>query len=494
MRRFKHNLSFTNLMTGDMGKLYPVGCVEVLPGDSFQHRTNVLLRSIPLLSPVMHSVTIGINHFFVPNRIVWPKVDATGNNWEDYITGGTDGNNAATIPTITSTGNPFVDSPLLQYFNIPPVPNLVFNSLAIRGFNMIFNEFYRDQDLVTAIGEHSTTIPNVAWNRDYFTTARPWTQRGSAVSVPIGGTAPIIGDGTQMQLSPDSDAGTPVNVTTDASSLMGLAGTPSKNIYVPDGTSFGAVADLSAATGTDVNQFRLAFALQRYKEARARYGARYTEYLRYLGIRSSDARLQRPEFLGGSRRTISFSEVLQTAPNAADSTEVGELKGHGISALRGNRYRRFFEEHGHVITCMFVRPKSIYQNMLERKWSRTDKESYWQQELQQIGQQEVRRKEIFAEVGAGGETIFGYVDRYREYKEQMSYVCGEYRTDDPASKDFWHYARDLTAAPTLNAAFINCVPTKRVYPVTTADVVNCSIQHSLVARRLVSKGNASRII
>ena len=376
----------------------PVGCVEVLPGDTFQHRASVLVRSMPLLAPVMHSVTIGINHFFVPNRLVWNA--ASPNNWEEFITGGNDGNNAATIPIIDQGATPTTTHPLLGYLGIPPVANLEVNALAIRAFNMVFNEYFRDQDLVTARLEDDCTIPKVAWNRDYFTTARPWTQRGDDVQVPVAGTATVKGDGTQMQLATVSGTGTSFDVEQIGGEILTLPGAGIADVFVPEDGSFGAIAELSTATGTDVNEFRLAFALQRYKEARAKYGARYTEYLRYLGIRASDQRLNRPEFLSGSRQTIAYSEVLQTAPEPSGPNDsvVGQMKGHGIAALRGNRYRRFFEEHGHVITTMFVRPKSIYQNMLEKKWKRTDKESYWQKELQQIGQQEVRRKEIFAEI------------------------------------------------------------------------------------------------
>ncbi len=478
-----------------MGTLYPVGCVEVLPGDTFQHRASVLVRSMPLLAPVMHSITVGINHWFVPNRLVWNA--ASPNNWEEYITGGNDGNNAAVIPVIDQGATPVATHPLLGYLGIPPVANLKINALAIRGFNKIFNEFFRDQDLVTARTEDDCTMPRVAWNRDYFTTARPWTQRGANVSIPIGGSARVATDAV-------STGDISVYSTADTAYRKMLA----SDVFVENSTTAGTegaslYADLSAASGTDINAFRLGFALQRYKEARAKYGARYTEYLRYLGIRSSDARLDRPEFLSGSRQTIAYSEVMQTTPNATPAPDdtVGALFGHGITALRGNAYRRFFEEHGHVITTLFVRPKSIYQNMLEKKWKRTDKESYWQKELQQIGQQVLARKEIYAEVdettaGAAdkGDTIFGYVDRYKEYKANPSYVCGEYRTDAATSLDHWHLARNLTSAPTLNAAFIECNPTKRVFPITNKDVLWCSVNHSLIARRMVMKGDSSRII
>ncbi len=450
---------------------------------------------MPLLAPVMHSVTVGINHWFVPNRLVWNA--ASPNNWEEFITGGNDGNNAAVIPIIDQGATPTATHPLLGYLGIPPVANLEINALAIRAFNLIFNEFFRDQDLVTARVEDDCTIPKVAWNRDYFTTARPWTQRGSTVTIPIGTKAKVSHDAVNAaNLHVYSTVNSDYHLMNSATSVLTASATSG-----PEAQSL--YADLSAATGTDINDFRLAFALQRYKEARAKYGARYTEYLRYLGIRSSDARLNRPEFLSGSRQTIAYSEVMQTTPNATPAPDdtVGALFGHGITALRGNSYRRFFEEHGHVITTMFVRPKSIYQNMLEKKWKRTDKESYWQQELQAIGQQAVRTKEIFAEIdestaGANdnGDTILGYVDRYREYKANPSYVCGEYRTDATTPLDFWHLARNLTSRPTLNAALIECNPTKRVFPVTNKDTLWCSVNHSMIARRMVTKGNASRII
>ncbi len=451
---------------------------------------------MPMIAPVMHQVSIGINHWFIPNRLLW--TGAAGDNWEDFITGGNDGNNAAVIPIIDQGATPTATHPLLGYFGIPPVPNLEINALAIRGFNMVFNQYFRDQDLVTERLEDDCTIPRVAWNRDRFTAARPWTQRGSDVSVPIGGEARVFTDGSHLQdISVDDGAG--------GTSRPMLA--TSTNVQFDTGGVGQAalLADLSGASGTDVNEFRLAFALQRYKEARAKYGARYTEYLRYLGIKSSDARLDRPEFLSGSRQTIGISEVLQTAPEGSPSGDyqgiVGAMKGHGIAAMRGNSYRRFFEEHGHVITTMFVRPKSIYQNSLDIKWKRTDKESFWQKELQQIGQQAIKRKEVFAEIdesvpGAAdnGDTIFGYTDRYDEYKRAQSYVCGQYRTDAATSLDVYHYARDLQSAPALNPSFIECDPTERVFPVQDENVLWCSINHSLIARRMVSKGSASRII
>ena len=174
--------------------------------------------------------------------------------------------------------------------------------------------------------------------------------------------------------------------------------------------------------------------MQRYEEARARFGSRYTEYLRYLGVRSSDARLQRPEYLGGGRQTIQFSEVLQTAEG---TDPVGDLKGHGISALRSNRYRRFFEEHGYIISLMTVRPKTIYMQGMPRTFNRRTKEDFWQKELQHIGQQEIPVKEVY-NAAADPDAVFGYQDRYDEYRRSQNTVSGEFKT---STLDYWHFAR-----------------------------------------------------
>lgn len=242
-------------------------------------------------------------------------------------------------------------------------------------------------------------------------------------------------------------------------------------------------------TAANINDLRLAFALQRYEEARARYGSRYTEYLRYLDVRSSDARLQRPEYLGGGRQTIQFSEVLQTGvTTSGDDTEgVGNLRGHGIAAVRSNRYRRFFEEHGYVITLLSVLPKTIYVQGLHRTFNRRTKEDFWQKELQHIGQQEVLNKELYAP-HASPDGVFGYQDRYDEYRRTPSRVSGEFRSTE---LDYWHMARLFDSDPTLNASFVTSDPTKRVNAVQTNDVLWMMINHSMQARRLVaSKGTA----
>ncbi len=484
MKRNKHSLSSFRIVSCDMGKLIPVGVTEVLPGDTFQQQTSALIRVSPLVAPVMHPIQVRIHHWFVPNRLIW-----TG--WEDFITGVS----TPTYPTVTVPATP--EGKLLDYLGVANVASVVVSALPVRCYNMIYNEFYRDQDLVTEVGEDDLNLLRVAWEKDYFAGARPWAVKGTPVTLPLGTKAPIKGIGNQGQTYSTGPLTVFETGETASSSFakyddMSVAGN-----FVgeedPDNAGFpGIFADLSASSAIPINEFRKAFALQRYQEARARYGSRYTEYLRYLGVRSSDSRLQRPEYLGGGRQTIAFSEVLQTAEGT--TTPVGKLLGHGIAALRSRRYRRFFEEHGHVLTLMSVRPKAMYVQANHKKWLRRTKEDYYQKELETIGQQEIYRGEIFAEVdpgdGTGGGVTFGYADRYREYREEPSMVCGEFRS----TLDYWHLARDLASAPTLNQSFIECNPSKRIHADQTNHQLWCMVAHSLQARRMVNKSAVARMI
>lgn len=220
------------------------------------------------------------------------------------------------------------------------------------------------------------------------------------------------------------------------------------------------------------------------------YGSRYTEYLRYLGVRSSDARLQRPEYLGGGKQTIAFSEILQTGPNFDANTGVGTLRGHGISAVRSNRYRRFFEEHGIVMSLMSVRPRTMYVNGLPKKFSRTTKEDYWQKELELIGQTTVLNKELYT-ADTGPNDTFGYTDRYEEYRHEQSQVAGDFRS----TLNMWHMGRVFASDVTLNSDFVTCDPTTRIFASAATDTLWVMVNNSIQARRLVRRTPATgRII
>lgn len=484
MKRSKHSLSNYKLLSLDMGELVPIGLMEVLPGDTIQQATSALVRAAPLVAPVMHPVHVHIRHFFVPFRLIWE-------DWEDFITGGPDGNDQSVFPTGGIAGT-YAAGSLADYLGLPTgVANIEHSILPFRAYNLIWNEYYRDQDLQdpivisTASGSDTTTsraLQFVNWEKDYFTSSRPWEQKGPAITIPLGDRARVATDGTVSSGS-----------TSVFSTIQGGNRRLSKNaadnfvgITATSGDTASLLyADLSGASAVTVNLLREAMALQRYEEARARFGSRYTEYLQYLGIRSSDARLQRPEYLGGGKQTIQFSEVLQTAEG---TDPVGALKGHGIAAMRSNRYRRFFEEHGYVVSLMAVRPKTMYMQGMSRTWNRRTKEDFWQVELQHIGQQEVLNKEIYA-AHTTPDGVFGFQDRYDEYRRTENSVAGEFRN----ILDYWHMARNFATPPALNGDFVKCVPTERTFASATNDVLYVMAHHSIQARRLVAAQGSSYI-
>ena len=500
MKRSKFNLSHHKLFSLDLGELVPCGLLEVLPGDTIQHATNALVRAAPLLAPVMHPVDVRIHHWFIPFRLLWV-------NWEAFITGGPDGLNASVFPTITMPGGggAAVGS-LGDYLGVPTgVNSLVVSALPFRAYTMIWNEYYRDEDLETKLtvstadGNDTTTntaLQNCDWEKDYFTSARPWEQKGPNITVPLGTRANVLGIAT----GPNDTYNTTPGATYKESDGTGAT----ESDWSPNVANAGALefrwrgdnvtkvpniyADLSTASAVTVNVLRQALALQRFEEARARYGSRYVEYLRYLGVRSSDARLQRPEYLGGGRQRIQFSEVLQTSSTAGGSP-LGELGGHGIAGMRSMRYRRFFEEHGYVLSLISVRPKTIYSQGLFKTWNRRAKEDFFQRELQHIGQQIVKNKEVYA-AHATPEGTFGFQDRYDEYRRQESQVAGEFRS---STLDFWHFARKFASDPALNATFVKCVPTEVPFAVPSEDVVYVMAKHQVQARRLLSSAGTSSI-
>lgn len=474
-----------------------MGLTEVLPGDTIQQATSALIRCSPMLSPVMHPVHARIHHWYVPHRLVWE-------DWEDFITGGPTGEDVSTFPTITfGGGTGAAVGSLADYLGVTPqVNNLEVSALPFRGYALIWNEWYRDQDLQTELviddtsgpdTTTSTTLQSVAWEKDYFTSSRPWEQKGPAITIPIGDTAPVKGIGKINQIYGNSntnvyEAGGSGTTLYPNSAVIDPSGSTAVHIRgtAASGGFPNIYADLSATTGITVNALREAMALQRFEEARARYGSRYVEYLRYLGIKSSDARLQRPEYLGGGKQTIQFSEVLQTAEG---EDPVGELRGHGIGAMRSNRYRRFFEEHGYIFTFLSVRPKTIYTQGLPRTFNRRVKEDFWQKELQHIGQQEVLNKEVYA-AHTTPDGTFGYQDRYDEYRRSESSIAAEFRT---SALNYWHFARTFSSDPALNATFVKCVPPETPFAVPSTDVLYVMCNHSIQARRMVSRTGTSMI-
>lgn len=451
--------------------------------------TSLLLRASPLLAPVMHPVHVRVHHWFVPHRLVWT-------DWQNFITGGKDGLNASVFPTITpNTGSGYAVGSLSDYLGVPTgVDDLPHSAIPHRAYSLIWNEFYRDPVLQTEVtidltdGADTTTnitLQNVCWEKDYFTSARSSAQLGTAVTLPLGTSAPVnlsSTTGVNQLIERVSDHGLA------AGPLEGTAGTgvfrsttgPTNVVLDPNGT---LIADLANATGSTINQLRENFAIQNFLEARSRYGPRYSEYLRYLGVKSSDARLQRPEYLGGGRQTIQFSEVLQSGvtTSGTPSTGVGSMLGHGIAAMRSNRFRRFFEEHGYIMSLVSVLPKTMYVNGLPRHWSKSTKYDFWQKEFQHIGQQAVLNKEVYWAHATPNGT-FGYQDRYDEYRRHESSVHGDFRS----TLNYWHLGRIFSSDPALNSAFVSSNPATRIFQSTSADQLYVMAMNSVQARRLVS--------
>lgn len=496
MKRSKFSLSHYKLLTADVGKLYPISWYEALPGDTIQQRTNMLIRLSPMLSPVMHPLRVRVNSFFVPYRQIW-------DDFESFITGGEDGLDASVAPMFSKAA--VTEGSLHDYLGVPDdaaySPNLEFSALPARAYARIFNEYFRDEQLVTALTIDTTSGPDtttnesiqlVSWEKDYFTAARPYEQLGTEVTIPLAGDAPVRGIGAQTQTytsGPQTVYETGESASTSFADFKAIdhsVGNSAVHIEEdPDNAGYpGIFADLSAATGVSISDLRLYLALQRYKENRNEFGSRYVEYLRSLGVRSSDSRLQNPEFLSSARQTVSFSEVLST-----DGANTGDMKGHGIAALRSSKYRRFFEEHGIVMTLMSVVPKAIYANGLHRSFSKTTKEDYFQKELAHVGDQAILNKETYTAHSAPDDT-FGYQSIFDEYRSHPSMIHGEFRS----TLNYWHYARIFSGDTALNSSFINCNPTKRQYADNGSDVLYVMANHSVQARRMLPAYPRKRIL
>jgi len=477
MKRYTHNLSHHRLATSDMGYLVPVACLEVLMGDSFRHWAAMMLRVAPLAKPVMHPVDVRIHHWFVPNRIVW-------DDWDDFITG----KQSINIPTISYTAGSSYQHNLVDHFGIPDA-TLSLNALPFRAYNKIYNEFYRDQDLVTEVAEDSLTTQKAAWEKDYFTSARASAQQGSAIAIPFSaGSAPVKGIATYDSGSYGTgNTGYTDSVGDDTANPAFITGSGAvannQLIAIEESATSGQPnirADLSNATGgISIEEFRLSMALQRHREARRRYGSRIQDYLAYHGIRPRDGRLDIPEYLGGGKNQVSFSEVLSTSDSG--TKDVGDFGGHGIATVRSRPYNAFFAESGHVISIASVRPRTLYANQLHRMWTRTDRFSLWQKELEELGPQAVYTREVYGSHG-NGTDVFGYQGRHDDYRRHPSYITGQFRN---SSDEDWHMARILSASPTLNQSFVESDPTDRIYLDTNEPELRMMVAHNVKARRMV---------
>ena len=505
-KRAKFNLSNFHNCTFKMGYLYPVNLMEVLPGDSIQLSTSVFLRLAPMVVPVMHPVYLHLSNFFFPSRILW-------SGFEDFITGGPDGTDTSVLPAITLNATNSPVGNLADAFGIP-VQMLsgsnafTVNALPFIAYYMVWNEYFRDQDLNEAIDlstitgtPSSLSLLRPSWAKDYFTTARPWPQKGPDVSVPVNLTA--AGEPSISATTTISPSGVPTfqrnygNVVPGSLRYTTVDGGPIINkSTLQDSVTWldpalAAQTTINYSSGNpelgsvNINDLREAFALQRFEEHRSMFGSRYEDLLRYLGVRPQDARLQLPEYLGGFSAPVQFSEVLQTSSDA-DRSGVGDMYGHGIGATKGRRIRRFIPEHGYIMSLLTVRPIPVYSQGLERLWSKENRFDFWQKEYEHIGQQEIRNSEVYADGDtAQDKATFGYQNRYDEYRRGVNIITGEFRTN----QDYWTMARIFASRPTLNGDFVSCMPTDRIFQVNEQNSDQCyaMVKNNIIAKRLVSK-------
>lgn len=452
------NLSHDHKLSTDQGLLVPLCTMEVLPGDTFIGSASLLMRVAPLVNPVMHDVSVSVHHWWVPARTLWEDHDEWVMAKDESLV----------KPTVTPAVDPD-DTQLLDHMGIPPKVGETYDALPVYAYNRIWNEFYRDQDLQTERDLDDLSLARVCWEKDYFTVCRPQAQMGDAVGIPITeGYLPVQVNGGS------APSATNLNVRHN--------GAPNQHLYESTGGDFRV--NMSAGDiKIDVNDFRQAVALQRFAEARMRFGSRYSDYLRFLGVNPSTGLLDRPEYIGGGKQRVNFSEVLAMAEGA--TSDVGDMYGHGIAGLRSRSYKKYFEEHGWFLSLLSVRPRTAYLDHVPRKFKRFDPMDVWQKELEVLPWQEVRQSEVH--VDGDPEVIFGYAQRYDEYRHEVSYVSGSFR-DGPELD--WHMARTFATPPTLNASFVECTPTDRIYSDTNMPELLINAHNSIKARRIIRRNAA----
>lgn len=474
------DLSNARALPADFGYLYPVVAEEVLPGDVFSLSADVVARMMPSIAPVMHEVNIYIHYWFVPFRLLWPKVDETGDDWESYITGGEHGDNDAVLPLWTPPPGGYAEGSLWDYFGLPTgvVPHASVQPYAFlrRAYNLVYNEWYRDQNLVDPVDIDQVDLLKRAWEKDYFTSAMLSQQKGIAPALPISGTthAEFEGgvtifarqSGTFDPLAWPQYTGFAVSTAGDVSPWVvgdqnaaapGTGPINNANLIAPKDAPSGSgqkglsdnTVDLSVASTFDIADLRLAFQVQKWMERNMRAGTRYTEYLQaHFGVSPRDSRLQRPEYIGGVKSPVIISEVLQTSETG--ETPQGNLAGHGISVSRqhGGRYRS--EEFGLILGMLSVMPRSMYSQGVDRQFIRQTRYDFYSPEFAHLSEQAVYKGELFIDGTSADGEIFGYQARYQEYRSRQSKPVGKLRGD----LGYWNLSRDFATRPALNQSFI----------------------------------------
>lgn len=529
-RRNAFNLSYSVKTTMEMGKLYPISIQEMVPGDTFKLGNEVVINLQPMNSPAYINLNWYCYAFFVPYRVLWDK-------WEEFITKGQDGDTTIELPKFERnqyiTDSAFRYNTLWDYFGFPTgvVPSGLSAPVDFpwRAYNLIWNEYFRDENLQDAVGVNpadttvafNTDVLNVNWGKDYFTGALPFAQRGTASALPI---TTDLGSATDLMLK------TPLEVGVDEGGKEGfyrvrgqyydVKGIDDSKVHLyglkndisvegpllaGGSTETGALSSPISLGGTltstsaDVEDLRMMFAIQRWQEINARGGVRYTEFLRaQYGTSPRDERLQRPEFIGGCKSPIIVQNVLQQSNaennSAQQKTLVGTKYGQGMTADVNNLGTYYASEFGVMMIVAFLRPKTSYMQGINRQWLKNNTFDFFNPLFTSLGEQEVLNEEIFAKSGDSdpltdknsNRSIWGYEARYNEMRYNPDIITGKMRPNKQtgeASFDYWHLGRYFDVLPNLNGEFLKCNPDKRIFQATDEVGFICHIGNRIKALR-----------
>jgi hypothetical protein len=485
--RSSFDTQYAHKTTFDGGYLVPIYCDEVLPGDMHNVKATMFARLATPLFPVMDNLHLDTFFFFVPNRLVWT-------NWVKFM--GEQANPSDSIsyvvPQITSSAGGYAVGSIFDHFGLPTAGQITgsntvtHNALPLRAYNLIYNEWFRDENLQNSVvvntGDSGDDVTDYSMLRrgkrkDYFTGALPWPQKGDSVTLPLGTSAPIYGNGKAVGLTDLTTnygiraGGTGATLEARAGAYNIAAGTvlgtggalPTQNTVlglVTSGES-GLYADLSDATAATINQLRQSFQIQKLLERDARGGTRYTELLRaHFGVTPQDYRLQRPEYIGGGSTYVNVNPVAQTSATSISggATPLGNLAAMGTALAQGHGFTYHAQEHGYIIGLVNVRADLTYQQGLPKMWSRETRYDFYFPVFAHLGEQAVLNKEIYVTGTSTDDDVFGYQERWAEYRYKPSQITGLFKSTSSGTIDPWHYAQKFTSLPTLNSTFIQETP------------------------------------